>query len=237
MRVVNEYGYIDQTYQPEMGNWFKKLNPINVLKKSLAFHKKALKVPLNIFKKKKGKPRAAAELPETLPYDPAMQAPQPVTQSYSPYPQSYSSGGGGGGGSSYDNMPSSEGNDDSAYERYNGQDETDSQENADYDSQQYQGNYSSPDDGTPDDGGMGFVWFAALAQAIGKGVQKLKKSKAVKKAKDAAKKSLAQSLSEKQAQNTQRYKAQSGFKLTPVTIGLGLAGLAALAFAASRGRR
>lgn len=164
----------------------------------------------------------------TVPYSPSYTQPA--------YPQPYNSGGGGSwagqGDPNYDT-----GSEDVAYndDQYSGYDDADYQENAEYDSQVEQGNDSAPDDMAPEDG-LGFVWFTALAQAIGKGIQKLKASKAAKRAGEAAQKSLADSLAAKSKQTSAKYNSSGGLKLTPVTIGLGIAGLAAIAFLASRRR-
>lgn len=167
------------------------------------------------------------------PYYPGYISPQPMQ----PYTPTYAQPSGGDGWASQGDPSYNPGGDNLEYndDQYSGYDDSDYQENVEHDSQIEQGNDSAPDDMAPEDG-LGFVWFTALAQAIGKGVQKLKKNKAVKKAKDAAKKSLAQSLTEKDKQTDAKYNGGRGFAVTPLTAGLAIAGLGAVLFFVTRRR-
>lgn len=153
---------------------FKKTNPLALAKGSLARHKKLFAATHPWLKKKKHRSHVDVETQDA------------------------------GQDSGYTPVKSTP---------YSGNDESDSQENDTYDSQEQQENYSNPDDGVPNestsdddqsdpqDEGMGFVWLAALAQAAAKGIDRLRKSKATKKAAAAARKSLATSLIDKTKRN------------------------------------
>jgi hypothetical protein len=96
--------------------------------------------------------------------------------------------------------------------------------------------FTGGDDVDAYDDGLGFAWFAAAANAIGKGVKKLKKSKSVKKAKARLKADITNKLiQDKRAlqlrqQNTMRYNNQSPQKNIVIlsAVGLAVVGLALL---------